>query len=163
MKFAVDVMLGKLAKWLRIIGYDTTYSATWTDADLRAAAMSEQRLVLTRDRALAESLAPGRSLFIESQNVREQFRQVVQTFGLDTEQRLFTICTICNCQVEPIGLEAVGEQLTEFVRLQQRSFWHCPKCGRVYWEGSHSVNAKGWIASALEKGHGDRARNSRGE
>ncbi|MDZ7294496.1 MAG: Mut7-C RNAse domain-containing protein [candidate division KSB1 bacterium] len=157
MKFAVDVMLGKLAKWLRIIGYDAEYSRSWTDAELRSKATSEQRLVLTRDKALANSLKPGRSLFIESQQVREQFRQVVEAFDLDTEQGLFTLCTICNRRVEPVSLETVGDQVAGFVRHHQRSFWRCPQCGRIYWEGSHIVNARGWIASALEKSRGNRA------
>ncbi|MCR4439045.1 MAG: Mut7-C RNAse domain-containing protein [candidate division KSB1 bacterium] len=151
MKFAVDVMLGKLAKWLRIIGYDTEYGTAWTDAELRAKATRERRMVLTRDRALAESLGPNAGLFIESQNPREQFRQVVETLGLDTEQRLFTICTLCNREVEPVDPREVEHELAEYVRQQQRSFWRCPACGRLYWEGSHIVNAKGWIAASLEK------------
>lgn len=158
MKFVVDVMLGKLAKWLRIIGYDAEYNTSWTDAELRSKATSEQRLVLTRDRALAESLPRGMSLFIHSQEVREQFRQVVEAFNLDTERGLFSICTICNCRVEPVTVDAVGERVAGYVRQHQRSFWRCPECGRVYWEGSHIINARGWIASALEKGHGNQAR-----
>lgn len=151
MKFAVDVMLGKLAKWLRIIGYDAEYSTAWTDAELRAKATREHRMVLTRDRALAESLGPNGGLFIESQNPREQFRQVVETLGLDTEQGLFTICTLCNREVEPVDPNQVEHEVAEYMRQQQRSFWRCPACGRLYWEGSHIENARGWIAASLER------------
>ncbi|MGQ9560592.1 MAG: Mut7-C RNAse domain-containing protein [Candidatus Oleimicrobiaceae bacterium] len=163
MKFVVDVMLGKLAKWLRIIGYDTEYRSSWTDAELREKVTQEQRLLLTRDRSLAESVGPAGGLFIQSQNPRDQFRQVVETLGLDTERGLFTICTRCNRPVEPADPEDVAHVVSDYLRRQQRCFWRCPSCGRVYWEGSHLVNARGWIAAALERSGDERTRNSRGK
>ncbi len=162
MKFVVDVMLGKLAKWLRILGYDTEYKSSWTDAELRAKATQEHRLLLTRDRSLAASLGPAGGLFIQSQNPREQFRQVVKTLGLDTEQGLFTICTRCNRPVEPADPEEVADMVSDYLRQQHRTFWRCSTCGRIYWEGSHLINAKRWIAAALESSSDERARDPGG-
>ena len=86
-------MLGRLARWLRILGYDTAYEPQVADAQLIRCGREERRIVLTRDRALASRLAFADRLLLESEAVLEQLRQVVAAFDLDWRDRLFTRCT----------------------------------------------------------------------
>jgi len=88
---------------------------------------------------------------------------VVETLGLDTERGLFTICTLCNRPVEPVAPEEIPPTVDDYLRQQHRSFWRCSSCGRIYWEGSHLVNARRWIAAALENTGGEGARDPGGK
>src|SRR5918912_2299359 len=94
--FIADVMLGKLTKWLRVMGVDIVYDASVTDDQLLRRAEQERRILLTRDRRLLQRRAPIRRLLIVSDYYHEQVRQVVQTFGLKPAIRVFTRCLRCN-------------------------------------------------------------------
>ena len=89
--FAVDAMLGRLAKALRMLGYDAHYDSGITDSDLKLLAVREGRAVLTRDREIAETSLPLRVVLVESDHPEEQLRQIVREFGLDVEGALFTV------------------------------------------------------------------------
>ncbi len=153
MKFAVDIMLGTLAKWLRIIGCDTLFHSHWREADLIRLIEDEGRCVLTRNLSLVRKAATESCLFVNSQKLKEQFAQVVRHYNLDVETNLFSICTVCNAQVQPIAKDKVKELVPAYIFEHHDIFLQCPLCGRIYWQGSHMSNVKRWISEALAGNH----------
>jgi uncharacterized protein with PIN domain len=136
-KFVADVMVGKLARWLRILGFDAAYSNKYEDDELLRIAQSERRILLTRDTGLAGRCGSIRHLFIESENSREQVRQVLKILKL-TEFKLFSRCLQCNTPLNDVDKEDVFEKVPPFVYLTQDRFASCPSCHRVYWHGTHA-------------------------
>jgi uncharacterized protein len=135
-KFAADRMLGKLAKWLRIIGQDVIYGEHLSGYGLIRAARAENRLILTRDRRLKKKQPPD-FLFIESDHYREQLRQVIQTCGLRPLGNAFTRCLECNLVLESRSKASVEKVVPPYVFATQEKFSWCPKCHRVYWPATH--------------------------
>lgn len=137
MKFIADSMLGKLARWLRILGYDTIYHSHATDEDLFFKAHLEKRILLTRDTELVSRIHPNLSLYITSQQLTEQLKQVIKKFGLDTKKMIFTRCTRCNNEVQPIAKTEIATRVPDFIYQNMDSFVYCEKCNKIYWPGSH--------------------------
>jgi len=135
MKFLVDSMLGRLAKWLRILGYDTLYFSSLDDNDLVRIARAEGRVVLTRDREMVRRRGID-SLLIESDNFREQVRQVSRDLGLRGDAS-FTRCPVCNSPLQGVAKEAVRERVPPYVFKTQERFSLCPQCDKIYWRGTH--------------------------
>jgi len=136
MKFAADRMLGRLAKWLRIIGQDVIYGRHLTGYGLIRAARAENRLILTRDRRLKQKQPPP-LLFIDSNHHREQLRQVIRDCGLEPGKNLFARCSECNTLLQPRAKETVDRLVPPFVFATQEKFSWCPSCRRVYWPATH--------------------------
>ena len=139
-KFIVDTMLGKLARWLRILGYDTLYNTKFTDDDLFFKAHLEKRILLTRDRELANRMNPDFCLYITPLIVREQLKQVIIKFSLNTKNAIFTRCTICNDLVQPISKDDIENEVPRIIYNSVQEFVHCKKCNKIYWPGSHIKN-----------------------
>lgn len=137
MKFIVDVMLGRLAKWLRILGYDAIYDSHFTDDELFFTAHQEKRVLLTRDLKLAQRMNPDYSFFISELSVKEQVKQVVKHFNLNVEDYIFTRCTLCNNLVQPVPKQEVERRVPEFVYHHVKEFYYCDRCDKIYWPGSH--------------------------
>jgi hypothetical protein len=137
-RFAVDAMLGRLARWLRVLGLDATYEPDVADADLVRHAHDERRWILTRDRALPVEWRVPRIHLVAAEAPLDQLAEVVRAFALDPERlALFARCTRCNAALVPIAREgAAGAVPPRVLRVTER-FHRCPDCGRVYWEGSH--------------------------
>ncbi len=127
-------MLGRLASWLRLLGYDTVYSDA-RDHELARQARAENRVLLTRDAQLAARRGI-RALLIESDALEEQLPQVVETFGL-TQSEAFSRCPTCNTPLHAIGKAAVKERVPPYVFENHTVFRECPECDKVYWRGSH--------------------------
>jgi len=136
LKFAADRMLGKLAKWLRIMGQDVIYGQHLSGYGLIRTARMENRLVLTRDRKLRQKQPPD-FLFIESDHYREQLRQVIQACGLSPLDKPFTRCLECNLILQPRSKVAIEKTVPAYVFSTQENFFGCPKCRRVYWPATH--------------------------
>jgi uncharacterized protein with PIN domain len=136
LKFAADRMLGKLAKWLRLMGQDVIYGPHLCGYGLIRAARQEDRLILTRDRRLKQRQPPD-YLFIESDHYREQLRQVVRACNLDPMARALTRCAECNRMLEARAKAAVETLVPPYVFATQERFFACPECGRVYWAATH--------------------------
>jgi uncharacterized protein with PIN domain len=134
MRLVADAMLGRLAKWLRVLGYDTLY---WRgdDAGLVRLAVAEHRLVLTRDTRLSPRLPPSQCLFIESDHYDKQLRQVIDRLGWPT--RTGHRCLRCNLLLEAADKAELRDRVPEFVWLRHDKFARCPGCLRIYWEGTH--------------------------
>ncbi|MGE5379424.1 MAG: DUF5615 family PIN-like protein [Candidatus Saccharibacteria bacterium] len=134
-KFLADEMLGSLARWLRIAGYDTVYAKDLSDSEVLALAKREGRFLLTRDIQLA-GRAGRDGLLIKSPVLDEQMEQVIAAFQLTLEEQL-TRCTVCNGPLRTVGPEAVADKVPERVREANAEFFVCQDCGQVYWKGSH--------------------------
>jgi len=139
MKFIADCMLGKLAKWLRLIGCDTEYVHDAQDDELVRRALREDRILLTRDGTLAgRRMVRGRSFLIESEETGKQLRQVIERFGIRIDSDgLFTRCIICNEPMEDVPKLSVKRLVPPYVYKTQERFGRCPSCGKVYWRGTH--------------------------
>jgi uncharacterized protein with PIN domain len=140
-KFIVDQNAGKLAKWLRMMGYNTLFYSGHDDWDLIRTALAEGRTVLTRDTQIMKRrlVTTGRlkAILIASDEPEQQIKQVIETLKLDTSSRLFSICLECNRQLAPIGKEQVKERVPPYVFKTQEQYMECPFCHRIYWRGTH--------------------------
>lgn len=145
-KFAADVMLGSLAKWLRILGFDTFYSNRIDDNQLIEIAWREKRILLSRDHQLINGMNPKQALLIESKKMPQQLRQVVAAFELSSSVALFSRCVECNVKVVPINKAAIQEKVPAFVYRNYEEFWVCPKCRQIFWPGTHKDHAEKWLA-----------------
>jgi len=137
LRFAAENTLGKLARWLRIMGFDTVYLPRPDPAALGRLA-GEGRLVLTRTRHLAARMPAGRALWVRPDDPRQQVRQVIRQLKITRDRvRLFSRCLVCNTPVVPIAREAAAGRVPDYVWQTQDAFSTCPECGRIYWPGSH--------------------------
>jgi len=149
-RFIADAMLGRLAKWLRTLGYDTAYQDDIPDAELARRAVVEGRHVLTRDRKLFDERGVRGGLEIVSEKPLEQLAEVVAAFHLPRPGRLFTRCRVCNALLQPVEGEVVEDAVPPRVRERKPELVRCPICGRVYWEGSHTDRMRAVIARVFE-------------
>jgi len=134
--FIADVMVGKLARWLRVLGFDVLYSNAYEDDELIRIAEAEDRVILTRDTRLAARRMKARCVLIASDHYREQLQQVIRTFDLKDFNTL-SRCIECNALLREVDKEEVFERVPPFVYLTQQRFAVCPSCHRVYWHGTH--------------------------
>jgi len=139
-RFVADCNVGRLARWLRALGYDASYHAQIGDAELVREAAAEGRVLLTRDRDLTKRrvIQSGlvRAILIRDDDVKVQLRQVFTELALDLKQSL-TRCIECNAALEPRLAANVAERVPPFVRSTQTRYSECPDCGRIYWAGTH--------------------------
>ena len=136
-RFVADKMLGRLARWLRILGCDVLYGNNFSGKGLLAAARSEDRIMLTRDRAVLRGGDLPRHLFVDSDHVREQLRQVVEAFSLSPTERLFRRCVECNGELEVVARDAAAGLVPPFVLETQPDFRRCVRCHHLYWYATH--------------------------
>jgi uncharacterized protein with PIN domain len=137
-RFVIDGMLGSLARWLRLLGYDADYDNRRDDAELVRLARAENRVLLTRDRELAARRGV-QALFIDSQVLDEQLAQVTAAFPRAAESGPAR-CSVCNTILVPATPEELTDRLPAYVLHKHRDFRRCPGCDRVYWPGSHWQN-----------------------
>jgi len=147
--FAADRMLGKLAKWLRILGYDTLYSNTLCN-DKFIALAEEGRILLSRNTRLAGKVAPDRLIFIEANDPKRQLHALIRLLGLqpDTDE-FFSRCTVCNGLLEAAGPEDVIGKVPDHIWTGHNRFSECKTCGRIYWPGTHLARSREEIRRIL--------------
>jgi uncharacterized protein len=154
-RFAADRMLGRLAKMLRLLGYDTLYSPNVTTAELTEIARRDERVLLTRG-AIEKRFSRVVDAFrVDSEYPPEQLREVVGRFRLDTRAGLWTRCTLCNAIIQRVDKAAIQAIVAPRVFQIYDEFFRCSGCAHVYWCGSHVER----ILRNLEKllGTGDAA------
>lgn len=143
-------MLGKLALWMRVIGYDVAYERAIEDALLVKRASEERRTILTRDTLLIlRRWVRDNYLFIESDHLIDQLRQVLSVYGMDPG-RFLTRCLRCNIPLEEIGRKTVEKKVPAYVFKTQKRFLTCPGCARIYWAGTHRDEMLREVASIRE-------------
>ena len=148
-RFLADAMLGRLARWLRVLGFDTRYEPALSDTALVFLARAEDRVLLTRDRHLLRELRPARALDPASDVPLEQLRECVARLGLRPPAALFTRCLLCNAPLDSVPDDEADALLPPRARGLGGPVRRCPTCGRVYWRGSHARRMEGALAAAL--------------
>jgi uncharacterized protein with PIN domain len=138
-KFIADCHLGRVAKYLRLLGYDTLYFTQIGDSKLIKMANEEGRIILTRDRELSER-KNANALLLRPTDTIPQLQTILDHFGLSKEVRDNARCTVCNTPLERVDKEEVIEQLPEGVKKNFEFFERCPTCHRIYWHGDHYRN-----------------------
>ena len=136
MQFVADKMLGRLARWLRIVGQDVIYGSDLAGAGLLRAARREDRTILTRDRRIGKKNPPP-FIFIRSDHFREQLKQVIEECRVDPFKDAFTRCVTCNTPFEPVAKADVEGKVPPYVFETQEKFSFCRKCRRLYWPATH--------------------------
>ncbi len=144
-KFIVTQELGKLAKWLRILGYDTEYHGEREVSDLVIRALKGDRVLLTRSPAFMKYTGI-RVVRIESDHVEEQVDQVTRELALEfSEEDIFRRCVECNVLLEDIEKEEVRDKVPEYVFQTQEVFKRCPQCQKIFWQGTHWDMVGKWL------------------
>ena len=139
MKFLCDQMLGTLAKWLRILGFDTFYAHTdMEDKELLQIAKQENRVLITRDKQLIQKARREQLHIVEMQTIDldNQLSQVLHDVEID-EKIVLTRCSLCNTVLENIQKNDVKDKVPHRIFEQNDQFWFCKTCKKVYWTGSH--------------------------
>ncbi len=134
--FLADEMLGRLARWLRILGYDTGYAHGMNDEEILEQAELQGRIILTRDTLLIRRRRCPNYIFIKSDHWREQLQQVYVEADLNTE-RAFSLCPVCNYPLNSVDRESLQTSVPSYVYQTQRTFSRCALCGRIYWAATH--------------------------
>jgi uncharacterized protein with PIN domain len=148
-RFFADAMLGRLARWLRLLGFDCAWEPDIADARLVRRAVDEGRIVLTRDRGLPEAWRISGIHRVDSEKVRDQLAEVVRALDLAAEIRLLSRCSQCNAPLRPAAPEEVEACVPPRVLERHDAFEACPDCGRVYWEGSHTDQIRRLVDALL--------------
>ena len=138
-KFAADVMLGRLSRWLRLLGLDTFYSNRADDDFLQRLSMEEGRILLTRDTELQRRLGEGRSYLVAAGEPKAQLAEVARVFHLDryAASPRAPRCVLCNGMLRDREREEVRDRVPPYVYATQEGFSECRDCGHVYWQGTH--------------------------
>ncbi|OGW55614.1 MAG: hypothetical protein A2Z46_01635 [Nitrospirae bacterium RBG_19FT_COMBO_55_12] len=142
MKFIADVMLGRLAKWMRLLGFDVLYDRAMTDNELIRISLEQDRVILTRDTGLVARPLASNHVFIKSDNVRQQLDQVLTTFHITSMPGPLTRCPVCNTSLSPVAKPDIRDLVSNYVYEKNKSFLRCGKCGRAYWRGTHVKRMK---------------------
>jgi hypothetical protein len=137
-RFIADTMLGKLAKWLRLLGCDVWYFPRISDEDLAERASRSGRVILTRDTLLIRRRKVRENhFFVRGDGYKDQLRQVVQRYSIDPSARILTRCLRCNELLTGVDKAAVLGKVPPYVYETQSAFVTCARCGRIYWRATH--------------------------
>ncbi|MBE7415786.1 MAG: Mut7-C RNAse domain-containing protein [Deltaproteobacteria bacterium] len=151
-RFFADSMLGKLARWMRTLGYDVEYDPHIDDGELVRRAAAGERVVLTRDTRLIKRKAlRGRAFFVKSDRIKEQLKEVASAYPPE-KGLLLTRCLRCNAVLEDVSRESVREKVPPYVYATQGEFSACPACERTYWGGTHRARMIEELNKMLEDG-----------
>lgn len=154
-KFIVDTHLGKLARYLRMLGFDTLYKPEYSSGEIIQLALKEHRIILSNSRELLKHKSITHGYCINNYNPLDQLRRVVQRFFLWDKMVPFSRCMLCNAGLQPITKEEILDRLPPKVKKGQQEFKICPVCQRIYWKGTHYEK----MMRMIEKlGNSDRSR-----
>ncbi len=153
MKFIADGMLGKLTRWLRMLGHNVKYSNKLDDAQLIAIAKKERRILLTRDLELyQQATAKGVDTFyLNGVTEEERLAELAKRFNIKLDIDMTTSrCPKCNAKVKPVPKDKVKDKVEKSTFNYYNDFWECPKCGQVYWQGAHWIRIRKTLELAKE-------------
>jgi len=144
-RFALDTHLGRLARYLRLLGFDTLYRNDYTDDELARLASAEHRILLTRDPGLLKRRVVTHGYWIRTSDPQEQVREVLERFDLRGAMTPFTRCLRCNTRLQAVRKEDFLDRLPPMTKVLYDEFCWCATCGRAYWKGSHYRRMVQWI------------------
>jgi uncharacterized protein len=148
-KFIADIMLGKLAKWLGILGIDCLYFNKIPAPALIKTALDENRIILTRNTGLKSNKTP-KTIFIKDDNWQEQLKEILPVLKIDPGL-FFTRCVKCNEKLTAVQKEIVKDFVPDYVFKTSRNFSYCEKCGKYYWDGTHIEKVKELLNKIVAK------------
>jgi len=142
MKFILTKELGRLAKWLRILGFDTEYCQKDNLSSLIIQALRDERIIISRNQHLP--LSKGiKIILIGAEKIKEQVAEALKKLNLQAQEgAMFSRCILCNVELKDIAKDKVKEKVPEYVYQTQKDFITCPKCKRIYWPGTHWGNVE---------------------
>ena len=136
--FAAEKTLGKLAKWLRLLGFDTSFESE-ISSEKFVEHLQPQRILLTKTTWVGENYSSHRHILIESNDPKDQLKQVVRELGIDqNETRPFSRCLRCNVEITEIPKNVIYGKVPDYIWETNNLFHTCPTCKRIYWPGSHT-------------------------
>jgi len=144
-KYILDVQLGKLAKYLRMLGFDTLFENNYDDSEIVKIAKAEKRIILTRDVSILKIKAVTHGYWIRSQKPTEQITEVILRFDLYSNIKPLSRCIACNGIIKKTTKESVMNKLQPKTKLYYDEFYQCKSCKKVYWKGSHYYKMKSYI------------------
>lgn len=150
-RFILDVHLGRLATYLRMLGFDTLYRNDYADAELARISSSEGRILLTRDRGLLKRSEVTHGYCLRTTNPRQQLLEVLRRFDLFDSVKPMRRCLRCNSVLQPVDKAAIGDRLPPKTRQYYDEFHYCQVCDRVYWKGSHYRRMQQFIEDLLQQ------------
>ncbi len=150
-RFVADVHLGKLAAYLRMLGFDTLWASGLNDDQLAGIAADEKRIILTRDRDLLKRRSVTHGYFVRGTAARLQLAEVIGRFDLAASVEPFTRCMKCNGEPADVAAEEVENQVPPLSRRHAARYRRCGGCGQVYWDGSHYRRMQLFIAQVMGK------------
>lgn len=136
-RFVLDGHLGKLARLLRMLGFDSLYETDFEDSEIVQISAEEKRVILTRDVELLKANAVTHGYWVRTISPNEQVREVLERFDLFSQVHPFRRCMLCNNPITRVGKETVLQDLPDKVRELHDEFYRCAGCRKVYWKGSH--------------------------
>ncbi|MHB0774216.1 Mut7-C RNAse domain-containing protein [Halomonas sp. WWR20] len=148
-RFLADEMLGRLARWLRVLGFDTFYACSLNDHALVRIADEESRVLLTRDRHLVTYLRPAQSQLVTHDAPLAQLREVIESCRLSPPDQLFTRCLVCNACLREANDREIAMFVPEAALALPGPVRRCPGCQRIYWPGSHTWRMRDTLTAAL--------------
>ena len=154
MKFLADGMLGKLTRWLRMMGHDVQYSPAFGDDELMVISKKEQKILLTRDLELYQrSINKGiNAFYVEGASEAERLAELAKHFNFSLRVNLeASRCPKCNTRLRPVAKETIAEQVEVKTYANYNEFWQCPSCSQVYWQGAHWKKICATLNEAKEK------------
>lgn len=150
MRFVIDINLGKLARYLRLLGFDSVCDGLHEDRDLVDISVRDCRVLLTKDRALLKHAVVTHGYFVRAINPRTQIVEVVRRFDLVDMIAPFARCMECNGEITRVEKAAIEEQLQPLTRCYFDEFRRCSGCSRIYWRGSHFDRLSGFVEGVRE-------------
>jgi uncharacterized protein with PIN domain len=141
-RFILDVHLGKLARFLRMLGFDTLYKNDYIDRDIVHIARTQNRIILTRDVEILKKKEVNRGFWIRSQNPGKQLIEVLDRLDLYSRMKPFHRCMACNGKIEKVKKEEVSDRLDAETKKHFEEFFRCISCKKIYWKGSHYERMK---------------------
>ena len=145
-RFILDGHLGRLAAYLRMLGFDSLYRNDYDDLELAQISDEQKRILLTRNRGLLKRSLVTRGYCLRTREPRQQLLAVVRRFDLLAQVRPFTRCITCNGVLEPVGKAEIEDQLEPLTRKYFQEFSRCGQCGQIYWKGSHHGRMQALLA-----------------
>lgn len=136
-KFVLDVHLGKLARHLRLLGFDAFYEKEMEDAAIIRLGQRPRQIVLTRDIALLKNKRVRRGYFVHAIDPKKQIKEIVRRCDLAGKMKPFRLCLACNGRIRRVAKSKIESRLPPLTRKYYEKFYHCPDCDKIYWQGTH--------------------------
>mgnify|MGYP001827935049 FL=1 len=149
--FVIDIHLGRLARRLRLLGFDACYSNAFADAEIMAVAEREDRIILTRDTGILKHRKVRHGYLVRCDHLDGQLRETLKRYDLSGRIQLWSRCMLCNGLMEKVSKAKVEPFLETKTRLYYEDFQRCSSCGQVYWKGSHYHGINRWLDDFMKK------------